>query len=643
LNLFPKWHGNIFLPPLPERREKVGGNWIIQRVFCGAHVNAKVADSQYTGHSIISTQLEAPFDQILLRQKGARRLNTSMPVVTSPDIVNFEQIPEAFTLVWDSLAKLEAYADSPQKVLQAWTNKFNFRIEDQEAGLFGLRPPQIGALHAISAHFAVGRKFDAATIVLPTGTGKTETMLATQVYRRLPLTLVVVPSNALRSQIANKFITLGILPEAGIVPFEMPKPRVAIIATGIRSTNEAQELILKANVIVALPNSLEASNPQAIALLTDACTDLIVDEAHHITAATWLKLRERFVNKRILQFTATPFRRDNKRVDGKIIFNYKLGDAQEAGYYRPINLRTVEEYGEQAARDRAIAEAAVWALNHDREELGLVHLLMARTKTKERADEVAEVYRQIAPELNPVVVYSGPGRTGTNKDALKRVLDGSASGSRIIVCVDMLGEGFDLPNLKIAALHDTHKSLAITLQFIGRFTRPGATGIIGEATAVVNIADPDAEKKLADLYAEGADWDRIIKRLSEERIEKELRLQDIVLALKKSGDLPDHLSLWNLRPKLSAQLFRTTASVWHPLLYASVLPKGAESWHALSESDDVLVAVVCRNRKVDWGDYQNVLDTIFDLVIIRWEKTGRHCFSLQVTTMPCSLKRWLKQ
>ncbi|WP_346763412.1 hypothetical protein [Escherichia sp. E4694] len=35
----------------------------------------------------------------------------------------------------------------------------------------------------------------------------------------------------------------------------------------------------------------------------------------------------------------------------------------------------------------------------------------------------------------------------------------------------MLGEGYDLPNLKIAALHDHHKSLAVTLQFIGRFTR----------------------------------------------------------------------------------------------------------------------------------------------------------------------------
>lgn len=622
MSLFPKWRGSIILPPLPDRREKAGGNWIVQRVFCGAQTKAKIADSQISGHSIITTHLEAPFDQILLRQKGARRVETPMPVVTSPDIDNHDEIPQSFAVLWDSLGELETYADTPQKVLQGWRNKFRFHTEDEEAGLSGLRPPQVGALHAISAHFAVGREFEAATIVLPTGTGKTETMLATQVYRRLPLTLVVVPSDALRSQISNKFISLGILSDAGMVPAEMPKPRVAIIATGIRSVDEAQSIISQANVIVALPNSLEASDQDAIALLTDACSDLMVDEAHHVTAATWQKVRERFEKKRILQFTATPFRRDTKRVDGKIIFNYKLGDAQEAGYYRPINLRTVEEYGEQDARDRAIAEEAISALRSDREQ-GFDHILMARTKTKERADEVVAIYEQLAPELNPIVVYSGVGRTNANKEALEKLLD---RATRIVVCVDMLGEGFDLPNLKIAALHDTHKSLAVTLQFIGRFTRTGTVGEIGEATAVTNIADPEAEQKLADLYAEGADWDRIIQRLSEERIEQELRLQDIVLALKESGDLPAHLSLWNLRPKLSAQLFRTTCSEWNPLEYASVLPKGAESWHAFSRADNVLVAVICRARKVDWGDYQNVLDTIFDLVIIRWDKERNALF-----------------
>src|SRR5690606_25573556 len=115
----------------------------------------------------------------------------------------------------------------------------------------------------------------------------------------------------------------------------------------------------EANVIVALPNSLAACTSEAADALSEACTDLIVDEAHHVSAKSWDAVRQRFASKRVLQYTATPFRQDGKRVGGKIIFNYKLGDAQDDGLYSPINLRTVEEYGDQSARDRAIAAAAI--------------------------------------------------------------------------------------------------------------------------------------------------------------------------------------------------------------------------------------------------------------------------------------------
>jgi superfamily II DNA or RNA helicase len=617
MGLFPKWNGTLELPPLPERRISVGGNQVIQRVFGGAKARAKITDAQVKGHDLITFELGEPYREVLLRHYGAKRIATSLPVVISHDLDDPENYPESFTLEWDTLGCLHGYADTPNTVLDTWINKFDFRIEDEVTGEVGLRIPQIGALHAISAHFAIGNDTDAATVVLPTGTGKTETMLATQVYRRLARTLVIVPSDALRGQISEKFITLGVLPFVEAVPLEIVKPRVAIIKTGIKSDEEARELLDNANVLVALPNSLEASELGAVAALVKGCSDLIVDEAHHITAATWQRIREHFAGKRILQFTATPFRRDGKRIDGKIIFNFKLGDAQAAGYYKPIHLRTVEEYGEEAVRDRAVAAEALVALRRDCNESSLDHLLMARTHTKERAEDVVSIYKELAPEYNPVVVYSGSGRTLFNKQSLKNLTDRS---SRIVVCVDMLGEGFDLPNLKIAALHDTHKSLAITLQFIGRFTRKGEKDKIGEATVVTNIADPDAEEKLADLYAEGADWDRIIQRLSEDRIEKEVRLQDVVFGLKENGDLHDRLSLWNLRPALSAQFFRTTCTEWRPHQFSAILPRDSQAWHAYSEKDNVFVAVISRPVPVSWGNYQNVLNTIYDLLILGWDK-----------------------
>lgn len=604
----------------------VGGNTVFQQAFRGGCFDARVSDSEVKGHALIQTRLARPFDALLLRRKGVRRIETNYLVLSAPQLENIDDLGPETRLVWDDLNLLTENFSAPEQILESWKDRFLFREEDPDAGTNGLRPPQVGALHAIAAHFAVGSDQEPATVVLPTGTGKTETMLSLLVYRRLRRTLVIVPSDALRTQIADKFVSLGVLPDAGVIPKETIGPVVAKLTTGLGSVEEAAAVIDKANVIVALPQTLSASSAEALEVLTNNCTDLIVDEAHHVPASQWSSVRERFAGKRITQFTATPFRRDNRRIDGKIVFNFKLGDAQAADYYRPINLKTIEEFGDEERRDHRIAEAAIEVLRRDRDELGRDHILMARSRSQARAERLFRLYRELAPDMSPQLVFSGPGRVRQNREALECLTNRGDGSAHIVVCVDMLGEGFDLPNLKVAALHDAHKSLAITLQFIGRFTRKGNWEKVGEATVVANIADPKTEAKLEALYSEGADWDGLIRRLSEERIEEELRLQDVVHSLRERGDLHAHLSLWNLRPSLSTQIFRTRCADWRPQNYASVLSGDAESWYAISEDDAVLVAVVHRNTRVRWGKYQNLLDSQYDLIVARWDKENAALF-----------------
>jgi superfamily II DNA or RNA helicase len=628
MRLFPDWQGDITIPQSPLKKVAVGKNTVFQQVFRGLRISA-IAEASDDGHYyIIRTELTFPFDEILLRLKGSRRIvtNNERLVLLAPELRRLHDLGLDTRLKWDDLGLLNNRFSTPEQVLQSWKGKFFFREENEGDGTKGLRSPQLGALHALSAHFAVGNSFEPATVVLPTGTGKTETMLSLQVYKRLPRTLVIVPSDALRTQISKKFMSLGVMPDVEVIPPETIGPNVAILKTGIRSEGAARTIIEKSNIIVALPQSLSASTPEALRVLAESCTDLIVDEAHHIPASQWSKVREMFSEKRITQFTATPFRRDNKRVDGKIIFNYKLGDAQAAGYYRPINLKTIEEYGDEEQRDRSIAEEALTALRHDRNERHLDHILMARCESKERAIKVFLLYQELAPEMLPQLVYSGTGRQRENREALAKLINRDENSAHIVVCVDMLGEGFDLPNLKVAALHDAHKSLAITLQFVGRFTRKGNWQQIGEATVVANIADPATEKKIEALYAEGADWDGLIKRLSEERIEQELRLQDVIHKLREGGDLHAYLSLWNLRPSLSTQIFKTQCTDWSPEKYADILPSDSESWHAISSDNNILVAVVHRKTRVRWGNYQDILDRQYHLLLARWDRDNGALF-----------------
>jgi superfamily II DNA or RNA helicase len=81
---------------------------------------------------------------------------------------------------------------------------------------------------------------------------------------------------------------------------------------------------------------------------------------------------------------------------------------------------------------------------------------MARAANVARAEEVFECYRPYA-EFNPVQIHTGITSKAEREDIRARIISGR---SRIVVCVGMLGEGFDLPELKIAAFHDIRKTLS---------------------------------------------------------------------------------------------------------------------------------------------------------------------------------------
>jgi superfamily II DNA or RNA helicase len=122
--------------------------------------------------------------------------------------------------------------------------------------------------------------------------------------------------------------------------------------------------------------------------LAHCCPYLFIDEAHHAEAPTWSKFKNRFKAKRVVQFTATPFREDGRLLDGQIMYKYPLKKAQDEGYFKPIRFEPVVEFDPKKA-DAKIANKAVERL---REELRKGHILMARVGNVTRAKEVFELY-----------------------------------------------------------------------------------------------------------------------------------------------------------------------------------------------------------------------------------------------------------
>lgn len=511
----------------------------------------------------------------------------------------------------------EASVQRTSSVVESWIDAFQYREErTSEDGSVhpGLRAPQIGALHASLGHWRASSK--PATVVMPTGTGKTETMLALLVAQRIPRLLVLVPSDALRDQIGSKFVSLGWLKKFGVVGSDARFPVVGFLKAMPKDAEALQRILERCNVVIATMSIAANCKATHRAAITRWASHVFIDEAHHVSAATWTAFRDEFGEKPVLQFTATPFRTDGKLVDGKVIFNYPLRRAQAEGYFRPVSFRPVVEYNSERADDR-IMEEAVSALRGDL-AANLDHVLMARVHSISRAEAIHQIYCDHAPDLRPLIVHSR--QTTVVKQASLQALRSRAS--RVIVCVDMLGEGFDMPQLKVAALHDMHKSLAITLQFTGRFTRTSGDAI-GDATVVANIADVEVGERLRALYAEDAEWNELLRVLSEGATEDEIRRSEFLEGFRDSAP---QIALQNISPKMSAVVYRTSAS-WDPERIQRAI-KSARMYAGPfnNPAEHVSVFVTKDQEQVPWGDVRDLKNTTWNVFVLHWSEKQRLLF-----------------
>lgn len=505
------------------------------------------------------------------------------------------------------------------KVVSSWQNGFQYkqekRNEDGKVIQNGLRPPQIGALHSILAHWSISKK--PALVVMPTGTGKTETMLCLSIANQNERTLIIVPTDSLRTQISNKFVGLGILKVEAykVVADTVLYPIVSVLKTTIDTIEDAEK-ILNANVIVSTPqiliNLLKTGKSDILKLIVQQCDNLIVDEAHHIAAKTWKEIKLKFetAEKPVLLFTATPFRNDGGRIEGETIYQYPLSLAQKDEYYEKIIFTPIVDFN-PATADKNIADKAIETLKRDL-EAGYDHILMARVDERKKAENVYEQIYKKYSEYSPVFIHSGISNTSQ-----REILEGiKEKKHRIIVCVDMLGEGFDLPQLKICAMHEMHKNITTTFQFIGRFTRTTGNNL-GCATIIANIVDKRFKGVLNELYRKDSDWDKIISQSNENIIEDIIREERF---FKKFSDvpIPHKIPIRNITPAMSTVVFKLYDSnvLWRPEKYLDYFKNKKYETVAVKHNEKNLQVIIARNiEKVPWGKIDDLINTEYELYI----------------------------
>lgn len=205
MDLFGPLTIKLTLPEKSAPARNVGGNLIRKLLFRATKVEAQIKGAEFSGYFELVTGLKPPLDIVYLKDPNVTgKVRQGLPSLKSKESFSLENLPEDIQLSWEQFPE-QSFPSEPDEINHLWRHQFQFKEEDAELGFPGLRKPQLGALHAIAGYFSTDLQVEPATVVLPTGTGKTETMLATMVYQRCRKILLVVPSDSLRSQISKKF------------------------------------------------------------------------------------------------------------------------------------------------------------------------------------------------------------------------------------------------------------------------------------------------------------------------------------------------------------------------------------------------------------------------------------------------------
>ncbi len=480
----------------------------------------------------------------------------------------------------------------------------------------GFRPGQLGALHAVVSHFSV---YDEPAIVsLPTGYGKTAVIMALPFILGADRVLVVEPSDVLRRQTAAHFGSLSTLRKLNVLADDVGQPAVQG-QKGRPASDEEWRGLEAFDVVVSTPASV---SPTEASRSAGNLFDLVIfDEAHHAPADTWKAFIEHYKGARFVFLSATPFRRDKKAILGRIAYSYPVSKASREKAFGKVSFRAAQvadDINEEEV-DRAIAKAAVAQLRADRAN-GFDHRLFARAASIDAANRLVGLYQAQGAQVASVNSHISKRRQDQIEEAL---LGGQLDG---IVCVDMFGEGYDFPKLKIAALHAPHRSLVPTLQFIGRFARTNDVNT-GDATLIAPVSRlKDATSK---LFAEGVDIAQLIDAAAQEQIADaaiDREILDILKTRQQAESDYDAVSPLSLKLYAHARIFECGQ---RPDLtrFGSIVGrhlKLAKQW--ISEDGLITLLLTVDHEPPNWATSDVLVNVRHDAFLLAYNEHTRLCY-----------------
>ncbi len=409
-----------------------------------------------------------------------------------------------------------------------------------------LREPQINAYVEIYNHFIRDGKRSHALIVLPTGVGKTGVMGIAPYYVSKGRVLVIAPRVAIKDNLVKNLDPLNpdnFWIKRKVFPSPEYLPNVCEYSTSL-----TKDVLDKSNIIILNAQKLQVRLDSSILnfLPKDYFDLIIIDEAHHSTAKTWMDAINHFSQAKVIKLTGTPFRTDGQEIEGELVYNYKLGLAMANNYIKSLeninyipdelfftidddedkkySIQEIYDLGlkdeDWVARSVAFSDEcsekvvvrSIDFLKRKRDTSNIPHKIIAVACSIKHAEQIKSIYE--SKGLRVAIVHSKL----EEKDKEKAFLDIDNHRVDVVVNVAMLGEGYDHPYLSVAAIFRPFKADLPYIQFIGRILR-----FIDDdnATPIDNIGHIISHKNLEldvlwEKYKKEIEESEIIKRLIED-------------------------------------------------------------------------------------------------------------------------------
>lgn len=363
-----------------------------------------------------------------------------------------------------------------------------------------LRRPQTEAFGKIREHYEK-KELKEVGLILPVGCGKSGLISITPYATESSRVLIIAPGKKIRDQLAKdmKFNEPdNFYKKCEFFDLVDDYPEVCIIEAGGKTNIHD---IRSSDIVVSNIQQIAGDENKWLEQFDADFFDLIiVDEAHHNKASTWVKVKEKFPNAKVINYSATPMRSDGQLMSGEIIYSFPVVEAIREGYIKRLhakmispsklvyvdsdgneitltNPEDIKRLGEEEASFRrgvlmsdetlsTLVDLSIKELNRLREESGEKRLkIIASALNYGHCIQIKEAF--LARNLRADYVHSN--EDGAVNDRVFSKLENHELD--VIVQSKMLGEGFDHKFLSVAMVGSVFSNLSPFVQFVGRVMR----------------------------------------------------------------------------------------------------------------------------------------------------------------------------